>query len=59
VRRGIVSEVSGLSPACKPADPLAKVLNLRRVETAAFNPGDQAYGGPKLHRRIGRVIGIR
>ncbi len=52
LRRGLVTEVSILSPSVKPAEPLAKVLSLRR-SAAAVVTSDRvaAAGNTHVYRR--------
>jgi hypothetical protein len=60
LRRGIVSEISLLSPGVEPAEPGAKVLTINRDETAALDPGDRvSYGGRMIYRPgIGQVLSV-
>jgi hypothetical protein len=46
VRRGLVSEVSVLSPDRTPAEPLASVWSLRRAETTSSCDGEVIYHAP-------------
>jgi hypothetical protein len=59
VRRGLIREVSVLSPGVEPAEPGAKVLTISRDE-AAVNPGDRVfYGGARIYRPgIGQVLRV-
>jgi hypothetical protein len=61
VRRGLIEEVSVLSPGVEPAEPGAKVLTINRDEAAALKPGDRVtHGGPMIYRPgIGQVLAIR
>jgi hypothetical protein len=58
IRDGLLNEVSVLSPATKPAEPLAKVVLLRE---RAIDPagGEVFYGGPVLRRCFETPIVIR
>jgi hypothetical protein len=60
VHKGLVSEVSILSPGTKPAEPLAQVLLVER--TSAAEPAGKVIHTPSgvlVRRHSGHVIGVR
>ena len=69
IARGLVREVSLLSPGTDPAEPRAEVLGLRQVARAESVPtparsepaGEVFYGGGSVIRRPagGHIIGVR
>ena len=62
-RRGIIREVSVLSPSVEPAEPLAKVLTLHPTEpktSTRVAAGDTLLAPGRIVRRgIGQVLGVR
>lgn len=58
--RCIVREISILTPATAPAEPLARVALLRQVEPKPAERESVILGGAMIHRpAIGQVLGVR
>jgi hypothetical protein len=60
LRRGLLTEVSVLSPGCEPAEPLARVLTLHPTETKPRAEEIILPAGSLVVRPgIGQVLALR